>query len=77
MIKKTKFKDLILINNKSFKDSRGYFKELLLEKNLKKKFPFLVMSFLLIHLFNKAISSRQAILNPCLFSTAWTNADVL
>ena len=45
MIKKTKFKDLILINNKSFKDRRGYFKELLLEKNLKKKFPFLVMSF--------------------------------
>lgn len=45
MIKKTKFKDLILINNKSFKDKRGYFKELLLEKNLKKKFPFLVMSF--------------------------------
>ena len=45
MIKKTKFKDLILINNKSFKDNRGYFKELLLEKNLNKKFPFLVMSF--------------------------------
>ena len=36
MIKKTKFKDLILVNNKSFKDNRGYFKELLLEKNLKK-----------------------------------------
>ena len=45
MIKKTKFKDLILVKNKSFKDNRGYFKELLLEKNLKKKFPFLVMSF--------------------------------
>ena len=45
MIEKTKFKDLIIINNKSFKDRRGYFKELLLEKNLKKKFPFLVMSF--------------------------------
>ena len=45
MIKKTKFKDLILVYNKSFKDSRGYFRELLLEKNLKKKFPFLVMSF--------------------------------
>ena len=35
MIKKTKFKDLILVKNKSFKDNRGYFKELLLEKNLK------------------------------------------
>ena len=40
MIKKTKFKDLILVNNRSFKDKRGYFKELLLEKNLKKKISF-------------------------------------
>jgi len=45
MIKKTKFKDLILINNVSFKDNRGYFKELLKEKYLNRKFPFLVMSF--------------------------------
>ena len=45
MIKKTKFKDLILINNISFKDNRGYFKELLKEKYLNRKFPFLVMSF--------------------------------
>ena len=45
MIKKTSIKDLILIKNKSFKDRRGYFKELLKEKNLKKRFPFLVMSF--------------------------------
>tara|TARA_B100000900_G_scaffold380872_1_gene366891 strand:+ start:543 stop:1067 length:525 start_codon:yes stop_codon:yes gene_type:complete len=45
MIKKTKFKDLILINNVSFKDNRGYFKELLKEKEINRKFPFLVMSF--------------------------------
>ena len=45
MILKTKFKDLVLYQNISFKDKRGYFKELLLEKNLKKKFPFTVMSF--------------------------------
>ena len=45
MILKTKFKDLVLFQNISFKDKRGYFKELLLEKNLKKKFPFTVMSF--------------------------------
>ena len=45
MIKKTKFKNLILINNISFKDNRGYFKELLKEKYLNRKFPFLVMSF--------------------------------
>ncbi len=45
MIVKTKFKDLIIVNNTSFKDKRGYFKELLKEKNLKRRFPFLVMSF--------------------------------
>ena len=42
---KTKFKDLFLIHNESFKDKRGYFKELIREEKIKKKFPFLVMSF--------------------------------
>ena len=45
MIKKTKFKDLIIIKNKSFKDSRGYFKELLKENKIKKRFLFTVMSY--------------------------------
>ena len=45
MIKKTRFKDLITIENTSFKDNRGYLKELLKERELKKKFPFTVMSF--------------------------------
>ena len=45
MIKKTPFKNLILFKNISYKDSRGYFKELLKEKYFKKKFPFTVMSF--------------------------------
>ena len=45
IIRSKKIKDLIFVNNKSFKDKRGYFKELLKEKNLKKKFPFLVVSF--------------------------------
>ena len=45
MIKKLKFKDLLIISNTTFKDKRGYFKELLKEKKLKKRFPFLVMSF--------------------------------
>ena len=45
MIKKTHFKDLIIFENISFKDSRGYFKELLKERDLKKKFLFSVMSF--------------------------------
>ena len=45
MIKKTKFKNLIFIKNKIYIDRRGYFKELLREKELKNKFPFKVMSF--------------------------------
>jgi dTDP-4-dehydrorhamnose 3,5-epimerase len=45
MIIKTKFKDLIIINNKRFKDKRGYFKELIRENKINKKFPFLVMSY--------------------------------
>ena len=32
MIIKTKFKDLFIFKNKSFKDKRGYFKELVKEK---------------------------------------------
>ena len=45
MIKKTAFKNLIIIENIFFKDKRGYFKELMKENNIKKKFPFTVMSF--------------------------------
>jgi len=45
MIIKTEFKDLLIIKNKINFDERGYFKELLKEKLLKKKFPFQVMSF--------------------------------
>ena len=45
MILKTKFKDLFVVNNKNHKDKRGYFKELLLEKKIKKNFPFFVMSY--------------------------------
>ena len=45
MIQKTKFKDLFLIKNTDYKDQRVYFKELIRENKLKKKFPFLVMSF--------------------------------
>ena len=44
MIIKTKFNGLILVKNKKFNDSRGYFQELMTEKNIKMKFPFHVMS---------------------------------
>ena len=45
MIVKTKFKDLFIFKNKLFKDKRGYFKELIKEKKIKKKLPFTVMSY--------------------------------
>ena len=45
MIKKTKFKDLLIIKNKKFPDKRGYFMEILKEKNLKLNFPFIVTSY--------------------------------
>ena len=44
-IRKTKFKDLLILENKSFNDKRGYFKELFKEKLIKKNFPFLISSF--------------------------------
>ena len=44
-IQKTNIKDLIVIKNKTYKDKRGYFKELLKENKINKKFPFLVMSY--------------------------------
>ena len=40
----TKFKDLIIFKKETHLDNRGYFRELFLEKNFKKKFPFDVMS---------------------------------
>ena len=45
MTVKKKFKDLFITKNKIFKDNRGYFKELLRENIIKKKFPFIVMSY--------------------------------
>ena len=41
----TKFKNLFIIQNKTFSDKRGYFKELIRENKINKIFPFLVMSF--------------------------------
>ena len=45
MKKNNKTKELVIVNNQSYKDKRGYFKEILLEKKIKEKFPFLVMSY--------------------------------
>ncbi len=42
---KTNFKDLKIYKKSTFKDQRGYFRELFLNNALNKKFPFDVMSF--------------------------------
>ena len=44
-IVKTKFKDLKIYKKDTFKDNRGYFRELFVNKIIDKKFPFDVMSF--------------------------------
>tara|TARA_B110001452_G_scaffold266108_1_gene272157 strand:- start:532 stop:1050 length:519 start_codon:yes stop_codon:yes gene_type:complete len=43
-IYRNKFKDLLIFKFKKFKDNRGYFRELCLEKYLKKKLVFTVVS---------------------------------
>ena len=43
-IKKTKFKDLIVLNGIKHQDKRGYLRELVLEKLVKKKFKFQITS---------------------------------
>ena len=43
-ILKTKFKDLLVFKSKNFYDNRGYFRELALEKKIKKRLVFTVVS---------------------------------
>ena len=43
-ILKTKFKNLLVFKSKNFFDNRGHFRELALEKKIKKKLIFTVMS---------------------------------
>ena len=43
-IKKTKFKDLLVIEGTAYKDKRGYLRELLIEKRLQIKFKFQILS---------------------------------
>ncbi len=45
MESKTKMKDLIIVKNKKFFDSRGYFRELIKENKINQRFPFTVMSY--------------------------------
>lgn len=45
MIRKTPLKDLVIVQNKKYKDSRGFFMEILKNKDLKKNFPFVVCSY--------------------------------
>ena len=43
-IKKTKFKDLVILKGVKHQDKRGYLRELVLEKLIKKKFKFQILS---------------------------------
>ena len=43
-IKKTKFKGLVIINGIKHQDKRGYLRELILEKLIKRKFKFQILS---------------------------------
>jgi dTDP-4-dehydrorhamnose 3,5-epimerase len=45
IVTKTKFKDLLIYKKETYKDKRGYFRELFVNKDFKKKFSFDVMSF--------------------------------
>jgi len=42
---KTKFKGLVIYKKNTYKDKRGYFRELFLNRQIKEKFPFDVMSY--------------------------------
>ena len=55
-IKKTKFKDLIVLNGIKHQDKRGYLRELVLEKLIKKKFKFQITSV-----------SKKMFLGVCIF----------
>ncbi len=41
---KTKFKDMIICQTKNFYDHRGFFRELFIEKKIKKRLIFTVLS---------------------------------
>ena len=43
-VKKTKFKGLVILNGIKHQDKRGYLRELVLEKLIKKKFKFQITS---------------------------------
>ena len=43
-IKKTKFKDLLIFNSKNYYDKRGFFRELVIQKFIKKKLIIKVVS---------------------------------
>jgi len=43
-IVKNNFKDLLIIKGKLYKDSRGFLRELYLEKLIKRKFKFQIVS---------------------------------
>ena len=55
-LKKTKFKDLVIYEKNTYKDKRGYFRELYLQKHL---------------IFRQRIPDRLSIPLPEIFATIW------
>ena len=58
-IKKTNFKDLLIFDSKNYYDNRGYFREILLEKLVNKRFKFKIASvskkmFLEVYICNQS-----------------------
>ena len=58
-ITKTEFKDLLIYDKETFKDQRGYFRELYLEKHFKTKFCFDVMSYSKKKFFKRFASATK------------------
>ena len=60
-IKKTKFKNLIILKGVKHKDNRGYLRELVLEKLIKENFKFQILSV-----------SKKNVLKVCIFKSKTT-----
>ena len=56
---KTKFKDLLIIKSKIFYDNRGYFREISLEKLIKKRLIFTILSKSKKKCFKRYASSKK------------------
>ena len=58
-IKKTKFKGLVVLNGTKHQDQRGYLRELVIEKLIKKKFKFQITSLIKKKCFKRITFSNK------------------